>query len=443
MFKLKEKVMNQKFDAVIVGAGIMGCSIAYELSKKGWKTLNLDKLEASGYGSTANTCAVIRVHYSTIDGTAAAYESYKYWEAWDEYIGVEDPSGLAKLNKRGVMVIKSKANEQLKKVKSMMDEIGIAYKDLTFDEVKEKCAVLDDTSYHPPRRPEDPEFGTPNDAPLKGAVYYEEGGYISDPVLSVHNVQVAAESHGAQFKFNAPVSSILKEGGKVSGVTLEDGTVIESPVVINASGPHSFVINRMAGVEEGMKIKTRALRHEVAHLPAPKGFDYEFTGCPSSDSDVGAYWRPEVGNHILTGSEDPECDPKEWIENPDEFNRNLTEQAKAQAFRLAQRIPTMPVPTQIQGVVDLYDVADDWIPIYDKSDLPGFYMAVGTSGNQYKNAPVVGKMMAQLIEECENGKDHDNDPVVFHLEKIDHDLNMKFFSRLREINEESSFSVLG
>jgi len=435
--------MSQKYDAIIIGAGIIGCSIAHELSKKGWKTLNIDKLQASGHGSTANTCAVIRVHYSTIDGTAAAYESYKYWEAWDEYIDVEDPSGMAKLNKRGVMVIKSEANDQLKKVKSMMDELNIAYKDLTFDEIKEKCAILDNKSYHPPRRPGDPEFGKPNNVPLKGAIYYEEGGYISDPVLSVHNVQVAAESHGAQFKFNAQVSGILKEGDMVSGVTLEDSTRIEAPVVVNAAGPHSFVINRMAGVEKGMKIKTRALRHEVAHLPAPEGFDYESTGCPSSDSDIGAYWRPEVGNHILTGSEDPECDPKVWIENPDEFNRNLTEQAKAQAYRLSQRIPTMPIPNQIQGVVDLYDVADDWIPIYDKSNLPGFYMAVGTSGNQYKNAPVVGKMMARLIEQCEKGHDHDNDPVVFHLEKIDYDLNMKFFSRLRVINKESSFSVLG
>ena len=130
--------MTQRHEAIVIGSGIIGCSIAYELSKKGWKTLNIDKLEASGFGSTANTCAVTRVHYSTIEGTALAYESYKYWEAWDEYIGVEDPSGLAKLNKRGVLVIKTTANDQLKKVRNMMDEIGIAYKDLTFDEVKER-----------------------------------------------------------------------------------------------------------------------------------------------------------------------------------------------------------------------------------------------------------------------------------------------------------------
>ena len=443
VFRFKGEIMTQKYDAVIIGAGIMGTSIAFELSKKGWKTLNIDKLQASGYGSTANTCAVIRVHYSTLDGTAVAYESFKYWDEWDKYLGVEDPSGLAKLKKKGILVMKSSANDQLKKIFSMMDELDIPYEDLTFDQIKERWPILDDTSYHPPRRPEDPDFGTPNESPLAGGMYYPEGGYISDPVLSVHNVQVAAQAHGAQFRFNSKVSEILKQSGKTTGVRLEDGMVIESPVVVNAAGPHSFVINRMAGVEQGMKIKTRALRHEVVHLPSPEGVDFEAIGCPSSDSDVGAYWRPEVGNHILSGSEDPECDPKEWIDDPDDFNRNLTEQAKAEAFRLSQRIPRMSVPNQIQGVVDLYDVSDDWIPIYDKSDLPGFYMAVGTSGNQYKNGPVVGKMMAELIEQCENGKDHDVDPVIFHLEHLDYDINMKFYSRLREINEESSFSVLG
>lgn len=435
--------MNQKYDVIIIGAGIIGSCIGFELSQKGWKTLNIDKLHASGHGSTANTCAVIRVHYSTLEGTALAYESYKYWDEWDKYLGVIDSSGLAKLNKRGIMVMKSEINNQLKKVKSIMEIIGIPYEDLTFDQVKKKCSILDDTSYYPPRRPEDPMFGIPNDIPLTGAIYYPDGGYISDPILSVHNVQVAAENHGAEFLFNANVVDILKDDERVSGVSLANGTIIECPVVVNASGPHSFVINGMAGVLDGMKIKTRALRHEVVHLPAPESFDYESIGCPSSDSDIGAYWRPEVGNHILTGSEDPECDPKEWIENPDDFNRDLTEQAKAQALRLSQRIPKMPVPNLMKGVVDLYDVSDDWIPIYDKSDLPGFYMAVGTSGNQYKNAPVVGKMMAELIQQCENGKDHDTDPVIFHLNKIGYDINMRFFSRLREINSESSFSVLG
>ena len=91
----------------------------------------------------------------------------------------------------------------------------------------------------------------------------------------------------------------------------------------------------------------------------------------------------------------------------------------------------------------LYDVCDDWIPIYDKSDLDGFYMAVGTSGNQFKNAPVAGAMMARLIEACEGGHDHDADPVTYSLRYLDASVDIGFYSRRRAINEQSSFSVLG
>ena len=75
--------------------------------------------------------------------------------------------------------------------------------------------------------------------------------------------------------------------------------------------------------------------------------------------------------------------------------------------------------------------------------MTGFYMAIGTSGNQYKNAPVVGAMMAELIDACEKGLDHDKEPFQFKLPHIGRLLNVGFFSRNREINYDSSFSVNG
>jgi sarcosine oxidase subunit beta len=86
------------------------------------------------------------------------------------------------------------------------------------------------------------------------------------------------------------------------------------------------------------------------------------------------------------GSEDPECDEREYVD-PDNYDTSFTKQWTAQAMREAQRIEGLPVPNQRQGVVDLYDVSDDWIPIYDK--------------------------------------------------------NVGFYSRLREINPDSSFAVIG
>ena len=67
--------MNRTADVVIVGAGVIGSATAFELAKRGYKTLNIDKLPASGYGSTSNSCAIVRAHYSTWDGVAMAYRS--------------------------------------------------------------------------------------------------------------------------------------------------------------------------------------------------------------------------------------------------------------------------------------------------------------------------------------------------------------------------------
>jgi sarcosine oxidase, subunit beta len=208
------------------------------------------------------------------------------------------------------------------------------------------------------------------------------------------------------------------------------------------AGPHSAKVNHMAGLTGTMNINTRALRHEVPHVPMPPDHDPETQSMVTSDSDIGAYTRPASGAQLLIGSEDPPCDQRQWVD-PDDYDRHVTDQGRVQVMRVAQRFASLGIPNQVGGVVDLYDVSDDWIPIYDRSDLAGFYLAIGTSGNQFKNAPVAGKLMAHLIETCENGHDHDASPVRFKMEHVARDLDIGFYSRNRKINRDSSFSVLG
>ena len=434
--------MNQQYDTIIIGAGVIGAAIAFELAKKGYKTLNVDRLPSAGYGSTSGSCAVIRFHYSTPDGVATAREGYYYWINWPEYLEVEDERGLVNFINTGCLVIKTELNQYLKNVMTSLEDLGIDYEELDIKRIKKKFPFLDTRKYFPVKLPDDPDFAEPTGNAVDGAIFIPESGYISDPQLSTHNLQRAAEARGGEFMFNAKVVEIHKKDGKVAGVTLKDGTRINAPIVVNVAGPHSYIINRMAGVEQGMNIKTRALRQEVCHVPPPEGMDYQQEGVMISDGDIGCYSRPETGNHILVGSEDPACDEREWVD-PDNYDQNFSQQWTAQILREAQRIKGLRVPNQMQGVVDLYDVSDDWIPIYDKSDLPGFYMAVGTSGNQYKNAPVAGAMMAELIDKVEAGCDHDSNPVQFFMKYTGRMFNMGFYSRLREINPDSSFSVIG
>ena len=437
--------MNRTADAIIVGAGVIGSAVAFELAKRGYKTLNIDKLPTSGYGSTSNSCAIVRAHYSTWDGVAMAYEGFFYWDDWDDYLGVRDDRGMIKYMKTGSVLFKLEGEDHSNKCLKLFKEIGVEHEIWDLDKLKEMIPIYSHDQYDGTTRPdEDDHFWDKTGKKIEGAVYTPGSGYVSDPQLTSHNLQVAAEANGGEFLFNSEITEIRQENGKVIGVTLKSGEQIDSPIVVNVAGPHSFVINRMADVEKEMNIKTRALRHEVHHVPSPEGFDFEKDGFHTSDGDNSIYFRPETGNTILIGSEDPLCDPKEWIADPDNYNQQVTEsQWKAQVYRCARRIPQLKIPSRTSGVVDLYDVSDDWLPIYDKSSLNGFYMAIGSSGNQFKNAPVAGHCMAELIDACEKGRDHDTDPLTVKAIYTGLELNMGFYSRNREINPNSSFSVNG
>ncbi len=434
---------NDRYDAIIVGAGIIGAAVAFELAKKGYSTLNLDKLPASGYGSTSNSCAIVRAHYSTYDGVAMAYEGFSYWKDWAGYLDAEDERGHALYMQCGTVLFMLDGGHH-EKVLPLFDQVDVPYEVWDNETLAERVPFFEHGTHGEPCRPEDDRFWAEPEGELIGALFTPDSGYVSDPQLATHNLQRAAEAVGGEFRFNAEVADVRRADGRVASVTLSDGTGIDAPIVVNVAGPHSFVINRMAGVYGSMNIKTRALRHEVHHVPSPAGIDYENDGLHTSDSDLAIYVRPESGNNILIGSEDPACDDQVWVDDPDDYDNVVSDaQWNAQVLRLARRMPTLGVPNEKKGIVDLYDVSDDWIPIYDRTDLDGFYVAIGSSGNQFKNAPVAGYCMAELIDAIENGHDHDADPLVVTGVYTGLEMNMGFYRRNREINPNSSFSVNG
>ena len=161
--------MAEKYDAVIVGAGIIGCCIAFELAKKGYKTLNVDKLGAAGHGSTSNSCAVIRLHYSTPDGVAMARDGYFYWLDWENYLETVDEAGLIRYISTGCLVTKTERNKYLKNVMASLDELGIEYEELSPEGMQKKFPFLDTRQYGPPKLASHPEFGQPSGGRVPGA----------------------------------------------------------------------------------------------------------------------------------------------------------------------------------------------------------------------------------------------------------------------------------
>lgn len=231
--------------------------------------------------------------------------------------------------------------------------------------------------------------------------------------------------------------------------------------MVNAAGPWSGGLNRLAGVGSDFTIGVRPLREEVHQIAAPDSSTTGLTAGPTigptadstvgsgslpvvADVDLGTYLRPAAGGRLLIGGTQPDCDPAEWIDDPDEADpRPTAHHFRTQVTRAARRFPGITVPNRPVGVAGVYDAADDWTPIYDRTALDGYYVAMGTSGNQFKNAPLVGRYLATLIDLVEAGHDHDGDPIRYRCEHTGNVVDLGAFSRRRPVRSGSARTVMG
>ena len=418
-------------DAIVIGAGVIGSSVALELVRGGRSVVCVDKGPQAGAGSTSASSAIIRFSYSTLDAVLTSWEAAALWRDWLGHLGTTDPDGMARFVRTGNLIFCTPGYDG-SSVMTLWDEVGIAYERLDARELHGRFPGLDIGCYYPPKRVDDPAFADDATRTLT-AFYNADSGFVDDPMLAAHNLANAARTNGAEFRFRAAVSAIGQAGGRVTGVTLASGDRISAPVVVNVGGPHSMVINEMAGVTGDMRIGHRPLRQEVFAVPAPPGFGLDDGGPLVADLDIGQYFRPQAGGTLLVGGTEPECDVLEWVTDPDQFNDQPTvEQWETSMLRLARRLPDFGVPPKPVGLAALYDASDDWVPIYDRSILDGFYMACGTSGNQFKNAPLAGQFIRALVDAADAGIDHDADPVLFPGRATGRTINLGAFSRRRD-----------
>ncbi|WP_226354277.1 FAD-binding oxidoreductase [Pseudonocardia sp. ICBG601] len=430
-------------EVVVVGAGVVGSSIALDLARGGYGVLVVDKAGGVGHGSTSASSAVVRFNFSTWAGVAGAWESRAAWERWDEHLGGADPAGTARYVRTGLAALDVDAAPRSTYL-PFFDDAGIPYEEWDADTLARRVPGIDNGRYWPPRRIDDERFWADARSRL-GAVFTPDAGYVSDPQLAAQNLATAARRHGAEFLLRRAVTGIGCRHGRTSEVRLDDGTRVSCSIVVNAAGPWSATVNALAGVGSDFTVRTRPLRQEVAHVAAPRGYNASGTaGTSLADLDLGIYVRGEVGDGMLVGGTEPECDPFDRVDSPDDVDPAPTAAVfQAQVTRAARRLPDLGVPNRARGVVGVYDVADDWTPIYDRTGLPGFYVAIGTSGNQFKNAPVVGRFMRTIIECVENGVDHDTTPARFTAPLTGATIDLGAFSRRRPVGPGGPGTVMG
>jgi glycine/D-amino acid oxidase-like deaminating enzyme len=428
-------------DAVVIGAGVIGAAVAFELGRSGRSVVCVDKGPAPGAGSTSASSSIIRFSYSTPDAVLTSWEAAAMWRSWGAHLGVDDPDGMARFVPAGNLILCTTGYDG-RVIMALWDDVGIPYEYFDANGLRARFPGLDVGRYYPPKRVDDPAFAADAEGELSG-FYSPDSGFVDDPMLAAHNLAHAARHHGVELQFRRTVVEIGRRDGRVTGVVLDGGDRIDAPVVVNVGGPHSSRLNEMAGVAAEMRIGNRPLRQEVFVAPAPAGFGLDEGGPVVADLDVGQYFRPQPGGTLLVGGTEPECDGLEWVDDPDHFDEQTTvARWETTMLRLARRLPGFGVPQRPVGLAALYDASDDWVPIYDRSGLDGFFMACGTSGNQFKNAPLAGQFMRALVDAADAGIDHDAEPVQFRGALTGRTIDLGAFSR-RRTPAQTSGTVMG
>jgi glycine/D-amino acid oxidase-like deaminating enzyme len=356
--------MSKTFDVVIVGAGLMGCSSAFQLARRGLKVAVVEK-ESIGAGSTGRSSAIVRQHYSNeLTARMALYGAHVF-QHFDEEVGGEcgfEQTGFLALVPQG-------DREGLEANVALQQSVGIETSVLSPEELLEVLPGVETSDI--------------------AVAAYEPGSGYADPHLTVNGYADAARRYGAHFLLDTEVTGIRFSGDHVVGV---DTPVLQldAPMVVNCAGPWGARIAQMANVS----VPINACRVQVAVFRRPA----KYTAHPVVLDFVHAtYFRAETGNLSLVGLIDPhEADD---VVDPDYYREHLdTHFVSHVGERWLERCPAMEYSQATGGYAGLYAVTPDWHPIVD--EVPpgsGCFICAGFSGHGFKLAPAVGAMTADLL----------------------------------------------
>lgn len=369
-------------DAVVIGAGINGASIAYNLAKRGYKNVAIVERSTIASGGTGKSAAIVRQHYSNEVLVRMVRRSRDVFEFFPDEIG-----GSAGFAKTGwFFFVPNEVVEGFKRNIETQKKLGIKTSIISKDDVRSIAPQIN-----------------PDDA---GAIAYEPNSGYADPYESTVSYIQAAKALGAKLFQSSPVQSIRTNKGKIEGVVSVKAE-FSTRVVVNASGPWANFIGKMVGISYPIRV-TR--EQEVLLRPqAPS----ELPKVSVSDMCNAIYFHP-FGHELLVGR----GFPKEYEEvNPDDYREGSDPEFVEEAVeRAANRVPAMAHALILKGYSGLYDVTPDWHPIIcGHPEAEGFFSAVGFSGHGFKLAPSVGEALAELIT---TGKNTDIDLSVFSVDRF-------------------------
>lgn len=362
---------------VIIGGGIVGCSLAFHLATYGHTDVTVLEAGLIGEGSTSKATGGIRAQFSSAVNASIAHEAIGYFENFAERVG--EPF---EFRQHGYLFLLNSSQQyaQFQLNVAMQQRVGIDVRLLDPDDVDALVPGV-------------------NTVDLLGAAYSPDDG-SGAPADAVAAFARQARRQGVRILQDTTASVIERDSnGKVTGVFAGDEWFPAS-LVVNAAGPWARHIAAMVGLDLPVEPRPRQA-FGIGPLPELRP-DMPLT----VDLGSGAYVHPEVHGGLVGGN-DRDTPPSEEATVRWELTDSLI-------HALVHRIPWMSAAEIRTGWCGLREMSPDDHAIVGPCEVPGWWNLAGFSGHGFMQAPVVGDHVARWIL----GRPHARDLSALRLSRF-------------------------
>ena len=363
--------MSEKtYDVVVIGGGVIGSSIARELSRYQCDVLLVEKEEDVCSGTSKANSAIVHAGFDAKPNTQKAEMNVRGNEIMGELS--EQLDFAFRRNGSMVLCFDKESEPALKELYDRGVANGVkGLEILTGDQARAKEPNLEDT--------------------VTAALWAPTGGIVDPFELTIAMAENAADN-GVEFRFNTEVENVEKTADGYR-LTTNSG-MISTKYVVNAAGVYSDKIHNM-GSEKKLSIKPRRGEYMLLDKNAGGLVDATIFQLPTK-LGKGILVTPTVHGNILLGPTAVDQEDKEATNTTPEG----LEDVQAKAALSVKGIPVRQVITSFSGL-RAHEAGDDFI-IGECPDAEGFFDAAGIESPGLTSAPAIGEYLAGLIAEKEH-----------------------------------------
>ncbi|CAN5653305.1 FAD-binding oxidoreductase [soil metagenome] len=357
----------ESYDVIVIGAGVIGSSVAYHLARAGCKRVLVIDRGLIGNGTTSQSSGILRTHYSVAENVALAKASWTVFNDFANYLQDEDAaSGLVKCG----YLIASPDGPKLPALRDALagqQAMGI---EVNLLDAARATALLPIARF--------------DDAALIG--YEPEAGF-ADAYLTASSFARTARRLGVKFKEGVEVQGLLIDDGRVTGVKSAQGDFTAATVVSTQN-----IWAREIETWTGISTPVGAERHAVLALEGPQHYTFAMPVYKDLASAGMLYCRSYGGTQMLVS----EGTVGEQLAEPDNQPGDISMDYMIDVGeQVAQRFPSFSEAGVASSWTGVYDVTPDWNPVLGRlPELPGLVVGYGFSGHGFKLSPAVGRLLA-------------------------------------------------